>query len=178
MNSPSSRVLPAVEVDAAADVGLDGRGAADWERADRDAERHDAEPRRLLDVGAVEIGEVGVEAVAGLRVVADADAGFDEVAQPEQHFAANRRAGEELDGILVADVVPERAEAVPEAEGLVEHVAGRSTVFAARNEAPEGAAEERVGRRNRRSSGKGRDEERGNENGATHEDNLRWSETR
>ncbi len=58
---------------------------------------------------------------------------------------------------------------VRKVEVLGQHVAGRASVEAPRDEAADVPAEQRVGGSNLRSGGKGRDEERGSQNGTTHE---------
>ena len=84
MNTPTPR----------ADVRLERVVMPERQEPHRRGERHDAQLQVLLDFGAVGVHEVDVRPTGRLAVVADAEAGVELVAEPDQLFAADRRAAE------------------------------------------------------------------------------------
>ena len=85
------------EADAAADVRLHGARAAERQQPDRRRDRRDAQLQVLLDLAAVVVDEVGVDAGHGAAGVADPGPELEELAERDQPLDAERRAVEVVD---------------------------------------------------------------------------------
>src|SRR5687768_2014289 len=128
-------VPPPDDAETGAKVWLQGVRLAQRQHPDGERYRYEPKPQVLFDLGAVAVGEIGVD--AGHRTPGEPDARprFDKVAQRHEPLGADGRAPE------VADV--ERKEAAVR----VEDIALGAGVLAARCEQSEGKIQRLLGRR-------------------------------